>query len=407
MSNKQKKTFKIIIIILVIFLIAEIVYFGFRFYNDRQNYVFYTINNDIVLTDNGYIGVGYSDYRHSDFNDFKDGYKKATVFVNEDDKLVNEIGLKLGYNSFYNDIVKTNDGYIAVGAIEMTKEQNEEKISEGLIVKYDKEFNVLWRKNVSVIGKTELFKVKLDSKGNIIVVGTSVYGEGYVGNHTTGGGILLKYSPKGKQLLKVNNGGPYNGRFNDVIVEDNGYVVVGLGKANSGIIIKYDLKGKKVWSSSYGYTDKTGINAVEKLGNNYVVATTKVVDTSKLDNYSAAIVKFDKNGKKLDDTKYTSSNITYFNDIAVSDDSIYALGYTGKLKSNVLSSDAIIVKYDKDLYEEENDIYKGEKNDFYTDLYLKDDEIIALGYSNSKSKEYDINGYDYAPIVKKYKSDLK
>ena len=37
--------------------------------------------------------------------------------------------------------------------------------------------------------------------------------------------------------MRVNNGGPFYGRFNDVLIENNSYVVVGLGKANSGIIV--------------------------------------------------------------------------------------------------------------------------------------------------------------------------
>ena len=86
---------------------------------------------------------------------------------------------------------------------------------------------------------TLLKKVKLDGD-DIVVVGTSVYGEGYIGNHKTGGAILLKYDQDGKEKLRINNGGPYTGILNDIIVEDNSYVVVGLGRANSGIIIRYD-----------------------------------------------------------------------------------------------------------------------------------------------------------------------
>ena len=218
MSKKQKKIFKIIITILAALLIIELIFFAFRYYQNRKNSTFYSISNGIILTDSGYIGAGFSDYRHSKFNDYKDGYNKATIFVNENGKITNEIGLNLGNNSYYNDIIETKDGYIAVGKIEMTKSQTEEKLSEGLIVKYDKNFNIVWRRNVSILDKTELLKVKLDSDNNIIIVGSSVYGDGYVGNHTTGGGILLKYNQKGKRLFKINNGGPYSGTFNDVLL---------------------------------------------------------------------------------------------------------------------------------------------------------------------------------------------
>lgn len=408
MSDKQRKVFRIIIIVLAIVLIGELIYFGVRFYISRQNSVFYSVvNSAIISKDDSYIGVGFSDYKNSDFNDYEDGINKATIFVNENGKISKEIGLSVGYNSYFNDIVKTDDGYVAVGKIEMTKDQKEEKLSEGLVVKYDKDFNVVWRKNVSILGETELLKVKLTKDNDIVVVGTSVYGEGYVGNHTSGGGILLKFNQKGKEELRVNNGGPYHGRFNDVIVEKDGYVVVGLGKSNSGIIIKYDLKGKKLWSGSYGYTDKNGINAVEKFGNKYITATTKVINPKELNNYSAALVLFSNKGKKLDDVKYTSSDITYFSDVKVLDDNIIACGYTGKLSKGKLVTDALVVKYDEDLYEESSDVLKGENSEFYNNIYLKDDSVTILGYSNSDLEGYDLNGYDYFPIVKKYNSDLK
>ena len=408
MKDKQRKVFKIILIVLTVVLIAELIYFGVRYYLNRKDSVFYTVVNSAIMeNENNYVGVGFSDYYNSKFNDYNDGLNKATIFVNKKGKMIDEIELKLGYNSYFNDIIKTEDGYVAVGSIQMTEEQSEEKLSEGLIIKYDKDFNIIWRKNLSILGKTELLKVKITKDDDIVVVGTSVYGEVYVVNHTTGGGILLKYNKDGKELLRVNNGGPYNGRFNDVLIEDDSYVVVGLGKSNSGIIIKYNKKGEKIWSGSYGYTDKNGINAIEKLGDNYVTATTKVVNPKDLSNYSAALVIFDKKGKKVDDIKYTSSDITYFSDIEVDkENNIIVCGYTGKQVNNVLESDAILVKYDKDLYEEESDILKGEKNEFYNHVYLKDNNVLVLGYSNSDLED-DFNGYDYFPVIKKYNSNLK
>lgn len=87
-------------------------------------------------------------------------------------------------------------------------------------------------------------------------------------------------------------------------------------------------------------------------------------------------------------------------------DSIIAVDYTGK-GINKIKTDAIIVKYDKDLYEEETNTLKGDNNEYYNNIYIKDNKIITLGYSNSKSKEYKINGYDYLPITKTYNENLK
>lgn len=405
MSNKQKKIFKTIIIALAIILIGEIIYFGIRYYNGRKNSTYYSvINNAIVENEKNYVGAGFSDYKQSKYNDYEDGLNKATIFNYKDGKITKEIGFKKGYNSYFNDIIKVKDGYLAVGSIEMTKKQKEDGLSEGLLIKYDKNFNFKWRKNIRGIGKTELLKIKQDGD-DFVIVGTSVYGEGYMGNHTTGGGILIKINENGEEIMRVNNGGPFYGRFNDVLIENNSYVVVGLGKANSGIIIKYTKDGEKVWTGSYGYTDKNGINSITKLGNKYITATTKLVNP-KEPNMSAALVVFNKNGKKVDDVKYNSQSINYFGDVETLNDSIIAVGYTGKGTTKI-KTDAIIVKYDKDLYEEETNTLKGDNNEYYNNIYIKDNKIIALGYSNSKSKEYKINGYDYLPITKTYNENLK
>ena len=408
MSDKQKKIFKTIIIVLVIILVGEIIYFGIRYKINRDKYVFYTVENSTIFDGNDRVAVGFSDYRHSKFNDYKDGYSKPTIFVYKNNKLTKEIGLKIGYNGYYYDITKVDDGYIAVGAIQMSKEQNTDNLSEGVIVKYDKKFKLLWRKNISILGKTEFFRVKEDSNKNLIVVGTSVYGSGYVGNHTTGGAILVIFDKNGNKKKVINNGGPYSGRYNDLMIEKDGYVVVGLGRKNSGLIVKYDKNGKKMWSSSYGYTDENGIVAIDKINGNYVVATTKMMSPDKKNNYDASVLLFNSKGDKLDEVKYSSNNITYFTDIVVDkDNNIYVSGVTGKLVGTGILSDAIVVKFDKGLYEQESNIMRGNNNDYYSKIYIDKDKIKVLGYSNSKVKEYNINGYDYSSFIKNYNKKLK
>ena len=136
MSNKQKKIFKTIIIALAIILIGEIIYFGIRYYNGRKNSTYYSvINNAIVENEKNYVGAGFSDYKQSKYNDYEDGLNKATIFNYKDGKITKEVGFKKGYNSYFNDIIKVKDGYLAVGSIEMTKKQKEDGLSEGLLIK--------------------------------------------------------------------------------------------------------------------------------------------------------------------------------------------------------------------------------------------------------------------------------
>ena len=72
MTNKSKKTMSIIIAILAIVLVVEIIYFGIKMYNNRKDSTFYTIVSSAILDNaDNYIGVGFSDYRHSKFNEFE------------------------------------------------------------------------------------------------------------------------------------------------------------------------------------------------------------------------------------------------------------------------------------------------------------------------------------------------
>ena len=63
MKDKQRKVFKIILIVLTVVLIAELIYFGVRYYLNRKDSVFYTVVNSAIMeNENNYVGVGFSDY---------------------------------------------------------------------------------------------------------------------------------------------------------------------------------------------------------------------------------------------------------------------------------------------------------------------------------------------------------
>ena len=71
--------------------------------------------------------------------------------------------------------VKVDDGYIAVGSVLMDEKSKEDNLTEAVIVKYDNDFNIVWRKNLNILDTSKFNKVKVDKDGNYVVVGTSVY----------------------------------------------------------------------------------------------------------------------------------------------------------------------------------------------------------------------------------------
>lgn len=403
LNNKQIKTIKMISIALLIILVLELIYFGYKYYKTRKETTYYTITNDLVVKDNIYIGVGLSDFKNSKYNK-KSIYNKATIWeYNNDFKVVKENYIDLGYNSYFNSIIEINDGYVAVGAIEMNETQHEEGTTEGLLVKYDKDFNILWRKNIQVLDDTEFTYVKLDKDNNLIVVGQSIYAKNIIGNQTTGGAMLFKFNLEGEELFRLNYGGPQTGIFNDVYIEDDGYVVVGATKTSTGIIQKYDFKGKELWHNYYGPTDTSGLTRIVKVDDYYLILGTLLPSKDNKTKYKGAIVKYDENGKKIDEVLYEKDYLNKFRDIYVDKDNILVVGTYGKGENDEVLTDAMIIRYDKDFKIVKEEFLSLENSESYNKIYKKDSKYLILGFTNSKYKKFKTNGYDYFPLLEEYK----
>lgn len=403
----KTKLLKIILIVLVIILIVEIIVFGYKIYSNRKNTSYYQLVSDVVSIDSGYVGVGLSDFKNSKFNEYKeDDYQKAVIFeFNKKEEVVKEVKLDVGYKSYFNNIEKVSDGYIAVGTIQMNKEQVKNAVGEAMIVKYDNDFKLVWRKNVKILDNTEFLNVKVDDDNNIIVVGRSVYAADMIGNHKTGGAIIMKFDSKGKELMRANYGGPQTGVYNDFLIEDDGYVVVGASSNVTGMIRKYDFNGKEVWRSIYAYTDQKGFTGIEKVSDGYVVTGSKIPDKKETNKYKALLVKYDKNGKVLNEVTYREKEVSRFDDVISSDGSLLAVGFTGKFSDKNLITDGLVVKYDEEFEEEKVLELNLERNDVYSKIYKISKDYLVLGYTNSKYKN--TNGYDYYPVFDIVNSNLK
>ena len=171
----------------------------------------YSINyldglTDVEVLNDGYIAVGSSNFRNS-----KDVSKKVYTHIitetgkeeriianqaklvkyNKDLEIVWERTFDCKYDSSFNDVIKVDDGYVAVGKY-YAYSQIDLHTTDGLIVKYDLNGNMLWYKNYQILGDTSFTKV-IESNGNYVVVGQSIYENLEVGNHTNGGGVIVSY----------------------------------------------------------------------------------------------------------------------------------------------------------------------------------------------------------------------
>ena len=406
--KKANKILKTISIILAILLVIEIIFLGTRLYQNRKNTTFYTVTETTIKDGDNYISVGMSDFKHSKLNEYKEpGYNKPFIQVYDKDKnLLKETFLDLGFNGSYNDIVKVEDGYIVVGQLTMDSKQHQENLTEGVIVKYDFDLNIVWRQNLQILDTTKLYKVAIDNQ-DILVVGQSIYGANYIGNHKTGGAIFLKYNKDGKELKRANIGGPSSGVFNDIVVNKDSYTVVGIMNTSTGIIVNYNKNLKENWHNYYGSTDAQGLTSISKQNNDYIVTSSYLKDKSNTDTYEAAIIRFDSKGKLLNEQKWQKQDISRFENALVLDDKIIVLALYGVKEDNVLHNQSAILELDNDFNITKEEYLEGKNTVTFKNIIQDNDTYLVTGYTNSKLKEITSNGYDYYPLLLNYTKDLK
>ncbi len=403
-QDKRLRILRYITFALAGILLIEGTILGIRMYKIRKNSTYCSSINSIVETKNNIVAVGFSDSRHSKFIKYeKPGYNKPYIWVYDKDfKIKNEIQLKLGYNGVFTDIITVDDGYIVVGYLEMSETNHEEGNTEGTIIKYDKDFKVVWRTNIDVLGNTRLNSVKQMPDGTYMVAGASVYANDVIGNHTNGGAIVVRYNDKGEQLSITNYGGPKTGEFNDIELLDDGYIVVGVRSKGTGIIFKYNYNGSEIWHNYYGYTDQKGLTSITKINNNeFIVTGSKLDEKDKNDNYKAALLKYDGNGKLIDEQLYQKNKITRFQDSIVIGENIYVVGLYGQQVDQELDNDSVLVTYTKDLNQIEEKIYEGNKTYTINKIFNYKDSYLVVGHTNSKLKELKTNGLDYYQVLVK------
>lgn len=292
------------------------------------------------------------------------------LLVNAKSIETSQFGYGGAYNETFNSVEKTEDGgYIVVGSTK-SKKINEVStgVGNGLVVKYDKENNIEW----------DLFY-----------------------------------------------GGNAHEEFYDVIVVNDGYIVVGYtlstdiegltnNGANDGLIIKLDEDGNIIWQTLVGGSLDDYIHAVREMpnGNLVIVGRSNSTDLPELENkggLDAYIGMLNSEGKLIDSNLYGGNLDDCFYDVEIKNNGIYVVGYSKSdigNHTNVGMQDAILVKYDDNLDDEWEVFYGDTKTDMFRsikntidggfivagfDTNSKDDPSLPLG-SNGILIKYDENG---------------
>ncbi len=413
----MKKIVKKIIIILIIIIVVELLLW-LIIHNIRENSISYEDNySDLIVDNDYYVTVGSSNFHSNDnineeyyIHKLEKGEEKVVASkaritkYDKNMKLIWDKSFKSDYDSTFNSVVKTDNGYIAVGSYVEKYSQIDANTHTGLIALYDNDGNFIKKNTYQVLGDTTFNKI-IRSGNDYILVGQSIYENMEVGNHISGGGIIIKINDNLDILEKNNYGGNKSGTFNDIVEVNDGYIICGKDGLNYGIVIKFKkhfdrddkdknaISNKIIWHRDYENTDTYGFTSIAKKDNKlYISGSIAVSHVEDEFKYDTGYVIFDQNGKLLKTVTIGGSNFERFSDILLEEDRIILIGSTNSKDFNEIKLNGeqmgLIVTYNYD-----DEIVKvvsiGNKVTIFNQLIKENGKYMIVGTTNEEIKHND------------------
>lgn len=324
MSKRIKKIIKLIVIICIIVLIID---FGIliyhHFFKEEETSYFDSINS-FEMIDTGIIAVG------SNTNNDK-GYEKSKITLYDSNyQKVWETLYNKKYNSSFFAVKQDKDNYIAVGNYEANKQEHEENVRSACIVIFSKDGSLLAEKKFQVLGNSKFTNLLVVDDG-YIVVGQSIYENMTLGVSDEGGAFIIKYDKELNEVWKHNYGGSKSGLYNDLVIANDFIYTVGKDSSRLGIISKYTLEGEYISTSTYEITDTLGFTGIEEVNNClFAVGARKISEDQDDYDTDALIVKYDSDLNKISEKTYTGDGMERYNTIMKDSNSNLVLsGQTG------------------------------------------------------------------------------
>lgn len=395
-NRKIMKVIKFTTLVCFLFLIIELIYIGYNLLCNSKKSIYFDGINSIVSRDNYYVTVGSN-------NDNDNYYEKAkiTLYNNKKIKTFEKL-YNVGFNSTFLGVETDNDdNIVAVGNVEKTETDHNKSIRKALIVKYDKDGNLIFDKEFSKLDNSKFTDIVI-YEDNYYVIGQSVYSNTKIGNKD-GGALINKYDKNGELIWSKTFGNSKNAIYNDILIKDNYLYVVGTDDYY-GLFNKYDLDGNFIFTGSIDMLTGYELNSIIELNNNiYISGSCKVGN----DDTDAVIVQFDLDGNYINNTLYQGKSFDKFNRIIKDkNDNIIAIGVMSTNRNNKSDTideydyDGIIGKYKSNLEKVDVVNYGDENDDFFTDVILDDNNYLVVGYSSYEDGSYLSKFINYSSALK-------
>lgn len=425
--NKYKAFSKPVRYLIVVSFICLLVLIleGIVFVSTRRirtlTIVYHDSYSSVTVDDGNVIVVGNSDFDSN--KNKKENVRGKLIKYNNSGDIIFETTYEKGLTTSFNSVITVSDGYVVVGTGIFSEEEKNNGAKEAFIIKYDKDGTLIWEKFYQVLTNTSFNKVKETSDG-YIVVGGSIYANMELGNHNTGGGIIVKYDKEGNEIWHNNHGGSKSGNFNDFVAADDGIYVVGKDGADSANLVKFSVNGEYLWHKNYSYTDSFGFGGIAYLDNSlFVVGSKKILregitenDDRSTSNTDAVLLKYDLDGNLVMEKTFGGSSYERYNSILLYHGNFYVVGHICshdaglKVTGNIDAMTGLVVRYDRNGNILKKETFGGSNNDNLTGIATDGISFFAVGYSNSDDGSITTNrsnGKDYVGELIKLNSRFK
>lgn len=372
-----------------------------------NNYEIY--QRTIALSSGGYLGVGFI----SPFDDFAtDGLISKH---NEDGSHVWSKTFAGSEDEMLNDVVETSDGYIVVGST-MSSDGDIDGTNQGyqdaLIIKYDSNGSIVWQKLFGGSNTDEYYSVLTVADG-YVALGASYSSNGDLTGINNGhsDGIIVKYDNNGNVVWKKSYGDANHQSFIKAINLSDGYLVVGdtgdTGDGNgNALIAKFDLSGNIIWDTTTGGTESDYFNDVAKVLDGYIAVGATYSSDGDITGLSkgssdALLVKYDLNGNRVLIKTFGGTESDYYTDIITTSDGYVLSGNSSSHDLDMISNDGIetgfVSKYDLSNNMIWQDIIGSDyENSYLYSITVDDEYYISSGVAGNDIdafiRKYDSNG---------------